>query len=99
MAVPDDLTELRPLTLGELRSVQLQILRQVDHFCREHDVPYFLAWGTLLGARRHGGYIPWDDDVDLMMFRQDYDRFEREFGGSTAGAGLSVGSAHRHTAW
>lgn len=51
-----------------------EMLLAFDTFCREHDLPYFLGYGTLLGAIRHGGIIPWDDDIDVLMFREDYDR-------------------------
>ena len=61
--------------LRELQMQELEILLQLDAFCREHNITYFLAEGTLLGAIRHHGFIPWDDDVDIMMLRGDYERF------------------------
>ncbi|MFA5676233.1 MAG: LicD family protein [Christensenellales bacterium] len=61
--------------IRELQLAELKILLDVDSFCREYGIPYFLAEGTLLGAIRHGGFIPWDDDVDIMMKREDYNRF------------------------
>lgn len=54
------------------------MLEDIDRVCREHNITYFLDAGTLLGARRHGGFIPWDDDVDLGMPRDDYERFLQE---------------------
>lgn len=61
--------------LRELQLVLLDILLVVDSFCKENNIRYFLDSGTALGAIRHGGFIPWDDDVDLGMLRADYDRF------------------------
>lgn len=56
----------------------LTLLREFDRVCRTLDIPYILFAGTMLGAVRHGGFIPWDDDVDVLMMRTDYDRFLRE---------------------
>ena len=55
-------------------AVQLRLLARFDGVCRRHGLTYFAGGGTLLGAVRHGGYIPWDDDIDLFMLREDYDR-------------------------
>jgi len=62
--------DIRPLQLHIL-----DILLAIDKVCREHDLRYYLAAGTLLGAVRHQGFIPWDDDVDIAMPRKDYDIF------------------------
>ena len=53
----------------------LQILSDLDKVCKKHGITYFAEWGTLLGAVRHGGYIPWDDDLDICMKRVDYNKF------------------------
>lgn len=70
---------MRLLTDSELRSLQMEILDDVHHFCQSAGIRYSLAYGTLLGAVRHKGYIPWDDDIDLMMPRPDYERFIKEY--------------------
>lgn len=62
--------------INELRQIQLDILNHVNKFCKENNIRYFLAGGTLLGAIRHKGYIPWDDDIDIMMPRKDYEQFK-----------------------
>ncbi len=54
---------------------QLQILSEIDKLCRRHDIKWFADYGTMLGAVRHGGYIPWDDDFDICMMRDEYERF------------------------
>lgn len=66
----------------EIKKIQLDILQSIHQFCVEHQLRYSLAFGTLLGAVRHKGYIPWDDDIDIMMPRPDYDRFISEYQGT-----------------
>lgn len=58
-----------------LKYVQKDILREIDHICTKHGLRYYLAYGTLIGAIRHGGFIPWDDDIDIMMPYDDMLRF------------------------
>lgn len=60
---------IKKLSLDEVKKRQIRMLEIFDKFCRVHEIPYFLSYGTLLGAIRHKGYIPWDDDVDVMVPR------------------------------
>jgi lipopolysaccharide cholinephosphotransferase len=82
----------------ELRELQLGILTGFDALCRELGLGYQLAYGTLLGAVRHGGFIPWDDDVDVMMAREDYDLLLTRFD-SAAPDGLVLGCPLTQPGW
>lgn len=57
--------------------VELELLKKFDAVCKEHGLTYFADYGTLLGAVRHQGFIPWDDDIDVVMFRDDYAKFQK----------------------
>lgn len=70
---------MRSLTLNELQQFSLAILKDVAGFCERNGIRYSLGYGTLLGAVRHKGFIPWDDDVDIMMPREDYERFRESY--------------------
>ena len=61
--------------LKKLQEAEYKILEDIDKLCRENEIQYFIADGTLLGAVRHGGFIPWDDDIDIGMLRKDYKKF------------------------
>jgi lipopolysaccharide cholinephosphotransferase len=66
---------MEPQLLRKIQLAELLILNELDRICREHKINYYLVGGTLLGAIRHGGFIPWDDDLDVAMERKDYKRF------------------------
>jgi lipopolysaccharide cholinephosphotransferase len=64
-------------TLRKAQLRMLDILIEVDKIFRKHNIPYWLDFGTLLGAVRHGGFIPWDDDMDITVMRKDYKRLRK----------------------
>lgn len=66
---------LKKLTLQERKDVSFEILKYIDQLCKKNNITYFLAYGTLLGAVRHKGFIPWDDDADVLMYTDDYFKF------------------------
>lgn len=62
-------------TLRQIQMIQLEMLIEVDRICKKHNIHYNIIAGTLLGAVRHGGYIPWDDDADVALLRPEYEKF------------------------
>lgn len=72
---------MREVTFEESRRIQLEILVYFNEFCQKHNLHYSLAGGTLLGALRHKGFIPWDDDIDVFMERKYYEKFLRIYDG------------------
>ena len=74
-----------PEILEKLHKVQIEILNDFAGVCKKHNLPYFAIYGTAIGAVRHKGFIPWDDDIDVAFLREDYERFveamkrDREF--------------------
>lgn len=70
--------ELKSSTLAQHQEALNRLLIEFDRVCKALDIPYVLFAGTLLGAIRHKGFIPWDDDLDILMYRKDYERFLKE---------------------
>lgn len=67
------------MELSEIKNIELSILKEIDAFCQKNNLKYSLFYGTLLGAVRHKGFIPWDDDIDIIMPRSDYEVFIHSF--------------------
>lgn len=64
-----------PSEMKRAWAAELEVLSEIDKICKKHNIQYFADWGTLLAAVRHEGFIPWDDDLDITMKREDYHRF------------------------
>ena len=72
-------TEYDDKTLKHLQNLELMILKDFIKICEDNNLTYYIYGGSLLGAIRHKGFIPWDDDIDLIMFREDYEKFKKVF--------------------
>lgn len=66
---------MREITIDEMKAIELEIADEIFRICEQADITMMMAYGTLLGAARHKGFIPWDDDFDVMALRADYERF------------------------
>ena len=75
MDSPEGEIDTKEIGFEEAKKIRLEIMIEIDRFCRLNNIKYYLAFGTLLGAIRHKGFIPWDDDCDIMMPREDLERF------------------------
>lgn len=70
---------MEKLSLQDVQTIEMDILDAIDQVCESLGIQYFLAYGSLLGAIRHKGFIPWDDDMDIFMLRQDYEKLVANF--------------------
>ena len=70
---------MQELSTEEVKRLELEIMDEIHRICQEHGLRYYLGYGSLLGAARHAGFIPWDDDMDINMFRKDYDALSDHF--------------------
>ena len=73
--IEKDFEVKREIPVSEIRNIEVEILRQFVSFCEQHNLKYFLVGGTLIGAVRHQGFVPWDDDMDVAMPRKDFEKF------------------------
>lgn len=90
---------MKPIsTVEEFKQIQIDILLAVDKFCNEHNIKYSLACGTLLGAIRHKGFIPWDDDIDIYLLREDYNKLVTAFPSLLDGK-YALNSLERNPLW
>lgn len=69
----------KPLSIAEVQRASFDVLIEIDKICRDLNLVYTLSYGTLIGAIRHGGFIPWDDDVDIIMPRTDFEKLKNHF--------------------
>ena len=81
---------MNEIGIEEVKQIELNILKEVAAFCKAHDLSYFLAYGTLIGAVRHKGFIPWDDDIDIHMPRKDYNKLIKLFNSECSNKDLKL---------
>ena len=70
-------TDISREDLRQAQKIMLYIMKKIHEVCVKHNIKYWLDYGTLLGAIRHDGFIPWDDDLDICMMREDYEKFNK----------------------
>ncbi|WP_270942928.1 LicD family protein [Romboutsia lituseburensis] len=68
---------MRNFDIRELQLKEMELILELDRICKKYDIRYYMSWGSALGAVRHKGFIPWDDDIDVSMFWDDYIKFEQ----------------------
>ncbi len=69
----------RKMPLAEIQTTQLELMKLIHKVCVKHNIRYYIIAGTMLGAVRHGGFIPWDDDIDIAMAREEFENFKQIF--------------------
>ncbi|MBQ7577408.1 MAG: LicD family protein [Synergistaceae bacterium] len=79
---------MQEMTIDEIHDAELYVLKRIDSICKELDIKYWVMFGTLLGAVRERGFIKWDDDLDIVMKRNDYEKFIKYF--MQGGGGLHL---------
>lgn len=89
---------MKEISLEELKELQMDVLTAIDRFCSDNEITYSMAGGTLLGAVRHKGYIPWDDDIDIYLYRDDYNKLISTFPGVYDGH-YKIASLERDKRW
>ncbi len=75
--------EMKKVPLVEQKRILVDMLAYFDSFCRKHEIEYSITWGTLIGAIRHKGFIPWDDDIDVMLDRKNYEKLKSLYDNKT----------------
>lgn len=83
---------MEPLTIDDMKAIQLEIMDELDRICHQQGIQYFIGYGSLLGAVRHGGFIPWDDDMDVVLMRSEYERLIEGFDGWRASDRFALAS-------
>ena len=71
--------QLTKQQLKKIQNLELNVLKKFDSLCNKYNIPYTLAGGTLIGAIRHKGFIPWDDDIDVYVLRNDFEKIRKNF--------------------
>lgn len=87
---------MKKINLEEKKEILLNILIEIDSFCKKNDIKYFLVGGTLLGAIRHKGFIPWDDDIDIALKRNDYEKLLNSFISETGNVKIINRKNYKH---